>query len=461
MNQTIEELKERYYKLVAQRGQTVYSSWVKNGAKSKQIVIKANEYAFDKRLKNDTSYRFRALAFAFALEIRITKRYATLLRKIIYLFPYLREKDVLRLMKRVLGFSWETPLRDMIAVETQKLLMKLLALKDNESTGGGKRSKMGDLTDLTVEPGLNGLLDELSQNESVDMDLLLDEAELFGVESEQTFVERQETMREQISVNELTLTEDGVEREDAEPLHDERLEREETAKKDGKQTEIKAEPKQEQKSVANTSILAETMIVKEGQAQDSVSQSPFPVFRDNDTARSMGDKNFTASETTQIVGNDRETGVGTNGGFDNGERNGEERMKDAFPVFKGQEKFSEPSKSVEQPAQKQEISQDKNTVQKEVTLERKPVEQKEPQKPVETMEVSAENRARRELNITMRDEERIAIAMQVKMQAQEIMAQEEAEWREKISVEQGQEPTETSARVDQNQSKGVVVEHKP
>ena len=466
MNQTIEQRKERYYKLVAKRGYTVYSSWVKNGVTSKQIVIKANEYAFDKRLKKDTSYRFRALSFAFALEQRITKRYNSLFRKLIYLFPYLREMDVLRLMKRVLGFSWETTLREMIAVETQKLLMKISALNDDDSTGGGKRSQMGDF-ELTEETGLEGFLDELSQDEmekAAEADLAAAEAELFGAENELDALDAQEADREQISVDERELMEDGLEIDDSEPSKDEQLGREEGPKKDEEQTKIKAEQKQEQKSVANTSILAEMMMEESCQSQDSVSQSPFPVFRDNDTARSMEDKNFIASETAQIDGNDgRETGVGSNGDLDNGERNGEERMKDAFPVFKGQENFSEPSKSVEQTAQKQEISQEQTTVQKEAipTAERKPVEQKEPQKPVETMKVSEENRARRELNVTMSDEERIAIAMQVKMQAKEIMAQEETEWREKISVEQGKEPTKISTRVDQNQSKGVVVVHKP
>ena len=50
---TLDERKERYYKLVLEKSHEIYFSWSKDGTTSKQLVTQANEYAFDKRLKTD------------------------------------------------------------------------------------------------------------------------------------------------------------------------------------------------------------------------------------------------------------------------------------------------------------------------------------------------------------------------------------------------------------------------
>ena len=62
---SVEELKKRYYQIVLKKGSAIYSSWERYKTPSKKIVAKANEYAFDKRLKTD------ALALLKAQEPRV------------------------------------------------------------------------------------------------------------------------------------------------------------------------------------------------------------------------------------------------------------------------------------------------------------------------------------------------------------------------------------------------------
>jgi hypothetical protein len=96
---TINKQKERYYELVVEKANKICSSWVKTSTRSKQIVAKAMEYAFDKRLKTDVKYRFQVLAFAVALKMRFDKRYSGFWHKLIFLFSYLRERNALNVLK--------------------------------------------------------------------------------------------------------------------------------------------------------------------------------------------------------------------------------------------------------------------------------------------------------------------------------------------------------------------------
>ena len=86
---TMDEIKNRYYKLVLEKGNAVYASFGKRGMTSKRLVVQANTYAFDKRLKTDGVFRFHALAFAYALGLRVEKRYSTFLRKLFRIFAFL------------------------------------------------------------------------------------------------------------------------------------------------------------------------------------------------------------------------------------------------------------------------------------------------------------------------------------------------------------------------------------
>lgn len=85
---TTSERKERYYRFVLDRANALCSSWGKRAVRSKQLVVQAKEYAFDKRLKTNISYRFQVLVFTYALELRIAKRYGMLLRKIFHIFAF-------------------------------------------------------------------------------------------------------------------------------------------------------------------------------------------------------------------------------------------------------------------------------------------------------------------------------------------------------------------------------------
>ena len=142
-----DERKKRYHKRVVERGNAVYAFWLKHKTRSKKIVMKANEYAFDKRLTKDVSYRFQVLAFVYALSLRLERRYRGFLRKLFRLFAFLRERSALALLKRVLGFTSYTDLREIIDVESEKLSKTLSQQADDNSTGGGKVSTSGALAE--------------------------------------------------------------------------------------------------------------------------------------------------------------------------------------------------------------------------------------------------------------------------------------------------------------------------
>ena len=180
---TMDERKDRYYKLVVKKGSAIYSLWGNSGTISKQIVAKANEYAFDERLKSDYSYRFQVLAFTYALELRLEKRYKGFFRKLFRLFAYLRETEACRLLKRVMGFSSATPMLEMISVEMERLAMRLSERDDDQTAGGGKRV---GASDMTLEEGLQSILGENVQEEQKTEEKDVNSAEKDGAEVQAT-----------------------------------------------------------------------------------------------------------------------------------------------------------------------------------------------------------------------------------------------------------------------------------
>ena len=92
MTLTLDQRKERYYKLVLEKASTLHSSWVTNSITSKKLVEKANEYAFSTKIKTDANYRFKACVFIVALGIRIKKRYNTFFRRLFRIFHGPRKK---------------------------------------------------------------------------------------------------------------------------------------------------------------------------------------------------------------------------------------------------------------------------------------------------------------------------------------------------------------------------------
>ena len=424
---TIDERKDRYYKLVLEKGTAVYFSWVKQGIASKRLVAKAKEYAYNKRLKTDYGYRFQALVFAYALSLRVEKRYRTFLRKIFHWFAYRRERKALALLKRIWGLQDFSDIRDMIALESERIALEIAHRIDRESMRGGRRF---GIDEIAMDEELRNFLEECLQEETQktsDTELENADAEQIERYENPTALQGEEKEREKISVREFEAVErTGEEKKDFQPAKSERLEKAERVGKETEKPQSVQEEKTVEKSVAETSILAETIVAEQKHEE---TPSPFPVFLEpaNKAPRSGKKEEIVAGkeQTESKSDGEKSTNAEKNTQMEN------ERQKSPFPVFRNADKGLANST----------VNSTANTAEQRLEIDVKPVESK-----AVPRVVSEENQARINANVTMSKEQIGAIVEQLKEQAQQIMAQEEQAWRENISVSDGMNKASTKVQ---------------
>ena len=401
---TMDEQKERYYRLVLDKANEIYSSWIAKRIPSKRLVAQANEYAFDNRSKLDASYRFHAFAFMVALGIRLKKRYGTFFRRLFRLFAYLRERAALKRLKRVFGFFDDADIRDMIEVEIENIIVLLFHPRDGQSTGGGKRPEMGD---ITMEEALNGFFEECMQEDeqkAADNNLDTQKVDKLDAHGEPLHVKLKDEQREKISVEEFGKVEKAVEQKKAATSS---METEETEKQtpNASKTEAtehkKAEPPVE-KTAASTSILAEIRALEQGREEDL--PSPFPIFRENSEGKTadVGKEDAALSKEKYETNAERENGEY----LDKEIRVETDFDKSPFPVFRG-EKAGEMT------------TLDKADERLGMCL---------------PANLSEENKARIALNVTMSEEQIHTIVEQLKTAAKIEMEREEQAWRKNVSI---------------------------
>ena len=469
MAQTIDEQKERYYNLVLEKANKTYSSWRAQKVTSKQLVAKAYEYAFDKRLRINASYRFYTLVFTVALEIRLGKRYATFLRRLFLLFAYLRERSALNMLKRVLGFRDSADMREIIEMEAEKAIEMLKSQQDQESTGGGKRSEMGE---QSVEEQLDKFLEECAKEDeprTAENDLDAEMGEQVEGNGEPQPEKSENEDREKISVEEL---ETGNRLEEKDKEKNSAKEKGKTVKESSESVEAEASEteqteKTEQKSAASTSGIDDIM----GMSEESEElPSPFPIFRENSEGKAPA---YEGKESVSPSDGEPNPEKGSEGSVDKEARveGGEE--KTPFPVF-GNEK-SDGMKAPEKVETKESVKQE--TVKQE-SVKQEPIKQEYVADSKSSQEVTAnagktevvlgasaldnpnlsdENRARIELNVELSKMEILAMTEQLKAAANLEMQQHEQEWREKISVADSSGQTQlTTQGVATTSNQGVV-----
>lgn len=430
MSLTLEQRKERYYKFAQEKANEIYDFWQTNGIKSKHLVAKANEYAFDNRLKTDVKYRFYAFAFALALGIRLEKRYGTFFRRLFRFFAYIRERNALKALRRVLGFDSYTDIREMLDVEAEKITILLANRRNGQSTGGGKHIETGD---ITLDEELNSFFEEcMAEDEQNEVgNWAIEKENKLNAHDEPFFVNAEDTHREKISVEEFGKGASvGEQKKKDFPTKIEQPEKQTT-----KAVEMEIVEKEQienpiEKTVANTSILAETTVLEQEKKADL--SSPFPVFRENPESKSAVKRkeDFTLSKEnneTKMIKEDGES-------LDKDICVETEREKSPFPVFDKNKPL--------------EIKTPEKTVEKEVKVAKESDVIKGNSELIAITEVqssgtmtmhalsniSEENKARVALNITMREKEIQVMAEQIKMAAKMEMAMEEQAWREQISI---------------------------
>lgn len=433
MSLTIDERKERYYNIVLEKANVIYNSWSTLAIKSKKLVAQANEYAFNNRLKTDAYYRFQALVFTVALEIRIKKRYCTFFRRLFRLFAYYREQKALKTLKGLLGFNYFVDIREMIYVEAEKIIAMLSHLKNQQSTGGGKSTI---LADMMLEDVLNNFLQECLQEEeerTAESHLEAEQVDTLENEQEQLPMNTEDVKREKISVAELETKEQEIKpkKQTNIPKNAKNTEKQTMEMLDKDINEDKNVKKQAEKTQASPFIVSE---VKMPSRESSNVSQTVPIFKQEIEGKTVTEKRDDSALPEEKDETKTEKGNGEE--YDKSIRVEADMDRSPFPVFKGEKLgvVNTPGKIVDAPIEPLV----------ETTL-------------YQPMYVSEENKARIALNITMSKEEINAITQQLKTAANMQMESEEQAWREKISTANAPQATTSVKDKYSSPNQGAIV----
>ena len=428
---TIEERKERYYKFVLEKANKIYTSWQANGITSKEIVAKANEYAFGKSLKLDASYRFRALSFIVALGIRLEKRYSTFLRRLFHFFAYIRERSALKRLKRVFGFEGDTDIREMIELEIENMVLLFSQQENRGSTGGGKRSEMGD---ISVEEALDSFFNEYAQEEEKEAEnkLEVDKLEKLDSSGEPSSEKTEDAQREKFSVEELGKGEQFAlqMKEKNASTGKEQTVTKETVNSKSDIVENEKIEKSVDKTVVNTNSIADIAILEQ-ESEEHLS-SPFPIFRKNHEGDIVKNKEQNPISTNEEAERKTEKMNGETHNKDIPRKT--DRHNSPFPVFHGEKVTTgnTPEKTTERETkdvtETKDIKDTKNT---------KHIKSSETKTVHEQPKISEENKARMSLNTTMSEEEIFALVAQLISSANLTMNKDQQVQREKVTIEHG------------------------
>lgn len=430
---TIDQRKEEYFTYIVEESEKTYAAWKNKGTPSKRIAEKARKYAYSKRLQTDFSYRFRALIFLCALELRLEKRYAKFLKKLFLLFPFLRERASFRLLKRLLGYINETQMQDLISVELERLAMEISKLKDTETAGGGKTSFLDEASILSELQSFFDLCAEAEAQEMNPLDFLLEKLSVSSGEVQENVSQDGGVKREQISVEGLSKVQaekaQGKETKQEKMLEDGKQKREDV--KQGEE-EVKAPEKKAEKITQSTAIPSEIAAAFPKETQEE--NTPFPIFREEKIKENSlenkgvqdGGKPKDTPETKDVVEI-----------LEKGVHSENEKGKVPFPIFKGREEVL--VQKTENPAGKVEKENSSETSVRE------------------KMFISDENKIRIALRDSLSDAEKRAIAMHLQEMAALHASVEEQKWLEENADRVGQ----VNNRISQAPPKNGFFLHNP
>jgi hypothetical protein len=327
-------------------------------------------------------------------------------------------------------------------LEAEKAIEMLMSQQEQESTGGGKRYRMGE---QSVEEQLDKFLEECAKDNeprTEENDLDAEMGERVEGDGESQTEKSEGENREKICVEELETDnrsqekdkEKNSSKEKEKTIKELSAERVETETSKTEQT-----GKTEQKSVANTSGIDEMTAMEEPSEE---LPSPFPVFREN------SEREAPAYERNDSVSpNDGEPNLekGNEAIDDKDVRVDGGEEKTPFPVFGGEK--SDVTKYYEKVETKESIKQENvkqesikqeyimgTKISREVTANAGNTDVLLGASALDNPNLSDENRARIELNVELSKMEILAMTEQLKAAANLEMQRSEQEWRENIAI---------------------------
>lgn len=391
-----------YHTAFLTKAEALYAAWKTNKISSKTLVLQAQQHAFNPLIKTDVSHRLRALLFTCALDLRLQRRYRGFLRKCIYVLAFIPERANLRLLRRILGYASNETIEQWLLVQLNRIQKQLSALDENDAEGGRQQRE----TDFAnVEKRLHDLMEECLQQEvqtatALESNTVSVKTQVQMQETDGEDVQTENPVQKQAKQKGKTPNKPSNEKQEKQPQTRDKKLQEKTVKNDTGKEKITV---LDGKFMANSSVFQEFPVHEE-------SPSPFPVFKPNQDAEQT-DKDESV-ETQETPEKEREA-------ITIADLNGKEEACDPFPVFK-------PSKKADAMVKADKEKSEKAAENKQ--------EQADKQK-AETQEISEENKARIQLNITMSEEQIKVIADQLQEEAKLIMQEEERKWREKISID--------------------------
>ncbi len=210
---------------VINRGYDIYDEWKSKGLSSRKIVASAEGAANATKKNNTVSKSMEALAYLFALDLRISERYGSLLRCVLSYFSYRRETRALKRIKEILHIASYSDIRSAIEVELQLLRERLDEEKSEEGddeTHGGRRNGKAEEEAIAEEKAAQ----EQSAEETAEEVAETEEAEATAEEkaeeasetapTDEAKIESDEPMQETEPVQEKTAAEQAVQKENRE-----------------------------------------------------------------------------------------------------------------------------------------------------------------------------------------------------------------------------------------------------
>ena len=137
---------------VIERGYAIYDEWNKNKYKSRKIVNSVQKAVASTNAKKNASSRVEALAYLFALDLRIKERYGNLLMCILFYFSWRRESDAFKRFKGMMKMSAGRDIRTLIEVELEKLRENI---DEDESEGSDRKGRGGKVNEFSGEEAVN------------------------------------------------------------------------------------------------------------------------------------------------------------------------------------------------------------------------------------------------------------------------------------------------------------------
>ena len=283
---TIDQRKDEYFTFIVEEGEKMYASWRERGMSSKRLTAKAQKYAHSRRLTFNLFYRVRALIFLRALELRLEKRYANFLKKLLLLCSFLRERSAFRLLKRMLGHASEAQIRDLISVEVERLAIEVSKLKDTETASGGRTSFLNDTSILMELQSFFDLCMEAETLETKPLELLLEKLSAEIGKVDEKFFQNGGLKRAHISVDGVEKPEGGK-AQGKETSQEKTPEKREQVREESKtvQSEQKMPEEKVESVMPSTSIPSEIEAAFPKEEQEEI--SPFPIFREEKTENTL------------------------------------------------------------------------------------------------------------------------------------------------------------------------------